>query len=358
MTFAQIAMLIVISAAAMALVAVVLPIAVRVSVRAGFVDRPQGRKEHGRPVPPIGGLVIMPIFLLVAPVVGGGLAPHWPLYLSISILVLTGVMDDRLDLSASIKLVLQLVVAGLMTISGESVLRDLGHLFGAPNSLVLGPLAVPFTMACFVFMINAMNMIDGVDGLAGGLSLVMLGWLVVAALLGHDFSVAATAVLLMGLVAGFLVHNMRYPGHARATVFLGDAGSMALGLVVAHLAINVSQSPTPGLLPIGVALIILIPIVDAFALFIARIRAGRRAFEPGRDHIHHQLLTAGFRPGQVTAILMGIMFVAGWIGVLGTRIGVAEGAQTWLWVAILLGYTFYLGKKAPSLYNAASSAKE
>lgn len=357
MPLAPLLMLLTIAAAAMTLVAVVMPFAVRAAVRAGFVDVPQGRKEHDRPVPPIGGLVIMPLFLLIAPALGLGLVAHWPLYLAVTIIVIAGMLDDRMDMSATLKLFLQLGVAAILTLSNEAVLRDLGHLFGAPNALVLGVMAVPFTIACFVFMINAMNMIDGVDGLAGGISLVMLAWLVVAALIGHDMHLAATAVLMMGLVAGFLVHNMRYPRHPRATVFLGDAGSMALGVIIAHLAINVSQAPTPGLLPIGVALIILIPIVDAFALFIARMRAGRRAFEPGRDHIHHQLLGAGLTPGQVAVTLMAVMAIAGGLGVLGPYIGVGEGALTWVWAAVLVGYTIYLGKRAPAIYNKAKLAK-
>lgn len=351
MVFGQFCALLILALASTVLVALVIPVVVRRAVRSRFVDSPEGRKDHARPVPPVGGIVIVPVFLAALPFLGFNPLHHISLYMGILVILITGVLDDYYDLKANKKLFLQIAVATMMATSGEAVLRDLGHLFGAGNALTLGPIAIPFTIVCFVFLMNAMNMIDGVDGLAGGLSFVMLFWLFVAALLGQEVWLAGILMVLIGCLAGFLVHNMRYPGHRRATVFLGDAGSMALGLLIAWLAINIAQAPTPGLYPIGVALIILVPILDSFALFIVRLRAGRRAFAPGHDHIHHRLIARGIPAHWIGPVLMGVMFVSGACGVLGPRFGLTEGLMTDLWVILLIGYTARLLIRGKTLYS-------
>jgi UDP-GlcNAc:undecaprenyl-phosphate/decaprenyl-phosphate GlcNAc-1-phosphate transferase len=329
-----------------------LPVAVKRAVRSGFVDRPDnGRKDHDRPVPPIGGLVIIPVFMVLAPFAGLSPLMHWPLYVGLSLILLTGVLDDYYDLPAHWRLALQIGVATLLAWSYDARLMNLGHLFGAPNDLMLGILAVPFTIACFVFLINAMNLIDGVDGLAGGISFVMLGWLMIATLICGNVMFTMPIMVLIMCLAGFLIHNMRYPGHRKATVFLGDAGSMALGLLIAYFAINVTQMPPTVLKPIGAAMIILIPIVDTFALFIARVRAGRQAFTPGRDHIHYRIMNLGYTPGQTALILMVITLVAGGVGLLGPLVGFGEGPLTVLWIICLLGHTVYLTRVAKQIYE-------
>lgn len=331
--------------------ALLVPAAIRLAVHRGFVDQPGGRKDHARPVPPVGGLVFVPLFLLLAPFLGLSPFDHWPLYLALLVIVGAGALDDYKDLPATLKLFIQLGVAALLAGSGEAVLGSLGHLFGGPNDVLLGMVAIPFTVVCFVFLINAMNMIDGVDGLSGSLSFVMLGCLAVAATLSGDLAAARWAILLMFLLLGFLLHNARYPGHPRARVFMGDAGSMALGVLIAWLAIHVAGQPETRLVPMGVGWVILIPIVDAFALFICRIRAGRRAFTPGRDHFHHQLLSAGFRPGQVAMGMAVLGLIFGGIGVLGPRFGFGEGPLTFGWLFILLGYTVFLVRRRKALYG-------
>lgn len=355
MSLLPIILLMFIAGAAALLSARLLPLAIRRAVRGRFLDRPDdGRKDHTRSTPPIGGLVIVPLFLLLAPIMG--LSPlHDPsLFCALLLLLLVGVLDDRFEMPAVIKLAAQIGAALLVVLCGDTLVTQLGHLLGTNDVWHTGPWAVLFTTAALVFLINAMNMIDGVDGLLGGLSVIMLFWLGLAALMSNVAWLAAPIALLLGLVAGFLVHNMRYPGHARATVFMGDTGSMALGLLVAYFAVQVSQAPQPGLPPIGVAMVILVPIIDTFALFFARVRSRRGPFTPGRDHLHHRLLDRGFTPGQVTVILMLIMLVTGGIGVFGAAIGLGEATQSVAWLMILVGYTLYLLRRAPMIYRLQS----
>lgn len=341
----------VLCAAAAHFVGALLPVVVRYAVRRGFADQPEGRKVHDRPVPPVGGLVIFPLFMILLPVLGFSVVTHAPLFIALALLLVIGCLDDYYDLAAHWKFLGQAIVALLLTMTGEALLPHLGHLFGVDHRVDLLWLSVPFTAVCLIFLMNAMNMIDGVDGLAGGISFVMLGWLAVAALMGGNEMQASSVLLLMALLFGFLLHNMRYPGHKRATVFLGDAGSMALGLVIAWLGINITTSEAAGMPPIGMALIIAVPIIDAFALFIVRKRSGRRAFQAGRDHLHHRLMAAGLTPGQVALTMMIVVFILGALGVLGGRVGIDEGFLTLLWLFLLAGYTFDLVRHGTSLYR-------
>lgn len=343
--------------AASVLAASILPVIARMAVRRGWVDKPDakngGRKTHTRPTPPVGGIVILPLFLLLLPHVGFMPTDHAPLYVAIALITITGWLDDRFDLSPTTKFFMQVLVAILITASGAALLPHLGHLFGGEHLAMLGPIAYPFTAVCFIFFMNALNMIDGVDGLAGGISFVMLFWLGVAAMMGGDIQYASAAFLMMALLAGFLVHNMRYPGHKRATVFLGDAGSMGLAVVIAWLGVNIAADPTPGMPPIGMAWIIALPIIDTFALFISRKRRGLSAFTPGHDHVHHRLMHGGFSSGhhlspeRVTLILIIIVFLMGVIGVLGVPTGIPEWGLSILWVIALLSWVLYNGQKRP-----------
>lgn len=339
-------------AASAVLTASILPIIARIAVRRGWVDHPDtqtgGRKTHTRPTPPVGGIVIIPLFLLLLPPIGFTPLNHAPLYIAIALITATGWLDDRFDLSPATKFFMQVLVAVLITGSGTALLPHLGHLFGGSDLSMLGPLAYPFTAVCFIFFMNALNMIDGVDGLAGGVSFTMLFWLAIAAFMGNDIQYATAACVMMCVLIGFLVHNMRYAKHKRATVFLGDAGSMGLAVVIAWLGVNIAADPTPGMPPIGMAWIIALPIIDTFALFIARRQRGISAFTPGHDHIHHRLMRHGFRagqhftPGHVTTILMSLVFIGGAVGVLALPFfGIPEWVLTLLWVTTLMGWTLY-----------------
>ncbi len=356
LTLMSIALLffIVLCAASAHFVGAMIPILARMAVRLGMVDRPTlgGRKQHDRPVPPIGGLVIFPVYMVLLPTLGITPFDHTPLFIALLLLIGAGALDDYAEISPNTKFAAQLAAALIMTLSGTAALPHLGHLFGVAHLVDLAWLSIPFTAVCFIFLINAMNMIDGLDGLAGGGSFIMLGWLALAAALGGDVQACTAALLLTSLLFGFLLHNMRYPGHTRATVFLGDAGSMSLGLIIAWLGVRIA---TPvegaGMPPIAMAFIIALPIFDAFALFITRRIHGRGAFEAGRDHLHHRLLARGFSPARVTHLILTLVFLSGAVGVFGPRLGLGEGIMTLLWIVTLLGYTAYLIKRGKSLYS-------
>jgi UDP-GlcNAc:undecaprenyl-phosphate/decaprenyl-phosphate GlcNAc-1-phosphate transferase len=340
-------------AASSVLAAALLPFAIKWALKTRFLDRPdQGRKDHARSTPPIGGLVLIPLFLLFAPFLGLSLLPHMALYLAVVLLALVGVIDDRIGMRASVKFFCQLLAAILVVSFGGAMVPHLGHLFGSEMLWGLKGFNWIFSVAAVVFLINAMNMIDGVDGLLGGITLAMLVWLVAGAGAAPEF--ALPLLLLSGLLLGFLVHNARYPGHPRATLFMGDTGSMVLGLLIAYFAIHLAALPQAQLAPIGVAFIVVVPIIDTFALFFARVTNHRGPFTPGRDHIHHRLLERQFSPAQVALILSILTLASGAIGFYGPRWLVIEAVMSYTWIALLAGYTLYLLRRAPRIYAASA----
>lgn len=308
------------------------PFVRRMAKTRGFLDRPGGRKDHARDVPPVGGLVIFPIALMVAALTGGiDLVRDWPLVSGLLLLLGLGAVDDARGLGPKFKFAFQTGAACLIVLPGVAVIMNMGDLFGLGDVLT-GRFAIPLTIFCVVLLINAMNMIDGLDGLAGGMAMIALFWLTVGAGWGGD---SGFALALAGGVAGFLVYNMRNPLRRKACVFLGDSGSMALGLALAWLYIRGSQGSDAPLSPVSVAWILGVPVMDAFALFVTRLSRGRHPFDADRRHFHHHLIHAGMTPGRASLLILGIGMAFGAIGIFGIQAGIPEPALMIPWVAFL-----------------------
>lgn len=304
---------------------------------AELMDHPGGRKAHVKPIPPIGGLVIFPLFLAGMSVLGAPLAVYWPLYIGIIILLVTGALDDRFSLPWWVKFGTHITVAGLLIVFGNCQVAYLGDLFGF-GVVWASILSYPFSFIAIVLLINALNLMDGLDGLAGGMSFVMFFWMMLAALIAGAIDKAVLLSLMMGCIAGFLYFNMRNPWRRQASIFLGDAGSMCLGLTLGWFAIQLARGPGLPLEPIAVAWIIGLPIFDACAQFYRRLRAGVDPFAPDRHHLHHHLIAAGFTVSQATVFIMTVVFVMGGIGYGGLKIGVPQIILTLFWVCVLLGH--------------------
>lgn len=327
-------------------VALVIPHAVKAALKFGYVDVPdESRKVHSGAVPPIGGVVIFAVFFLflfLAPL-EKTLPSPWIL-LGLLILVVTGFVDDRWRVPALTKFILHFTVAFLAVLMGGVELQSLGNLFGL-GEFELGWFAVPFTVACIVYLINALNMMDGMDGLAGGLSFIMCGWLIFAAHQG-GVEVPFPLVILAGCLLGFLFHNARHPYNEKAKIFLGDAGAMGLAYILSIYAIQLASSPTPVFTPIAVAWILALPIVDAFGLLVARLRAGKHPFEPDQNHFHHRFLSVGFKPEEATPLIWWLAFLLGAFGVLGSAFGVPLPVLTIGWIGLWITHAYLVAKPA------------
>lgn len=264
-----------------------LPKWISTSIKKALVDRPDERKHHAAPVPTMGGIAIylalVPIILLFTT----GLWSHWTLLCSLGILLITGIWDDRFDMPAKIKLIFQLTAAGLSVYGAEL------HL--AVNAMIGMdvPFWFSFTTALVVIagMINAVNFLDGVDGLAGGIGFIN------AILFTCYFGLTnrpAEAVLCAGIAGaalGFLLYNFQ---SGQAKVFMGDTGSMLLGWFTAVCGLLVlSDGSIKGFEHFDVRPFItgvfLLPVFDAIRLIIIRTSMGISPFSADRRHLHHML---------------------------------------------------------------------
>lgn len=319
---------------AFAVVLAIIPLARRVALKFSFVDNPGGRKQHEEAVPPIGGLVLFPVFMLVGYFSGMDISDYWSLFAALAVLLTVGGADDYKQINPWVKFAAQFVAAGLIVIAGDAQLDNLGNLFGY-GTFWIGAIAVPFCVVAAVLLINAINLMDGLDGLAGGKSAVILGWFMIAAAMFGDLDSLLGLCIVIGALSGFLFYNMRHPLQKRACVFLGDAGSMCLGLIIAWFAFRLGGQTPPAMAPISVAWIVALPIFDACGQFYRRVREGRHPFSPDRGHFHHHFIEAGFSVGRATALIMLIGVILGAIGYLGWLAGIPQPVLSYVWIGLL-----------------------
>lgn len=318
----------------------------------GWVDHPGGHKEHEAATPLAGGLVIAISVLLACLAIAARPVGANQVWLGAVMVLAVGLADDRFPLRARYRFAVQLCAAFAFVVSSGALPTDLGRLLG-PFVLWLGVFGLPFAMIGIAGLTNAVNMIDGLDGLAGGVVLGALLWLLVAfALIAGDAAASAPLVrdareaallsaLVAGALAGFLFFNQRAPWRTRASMFLGDGGSMMLGFVVGALCLYASSAfGEHGMTPVTAPWIVAVPLVDMFASILRRMLRGRTPMTPDRHHVHHLLLALGLSNAGTVLTLQAANFLAGLIGVAGWRLGVPEHWMFWALVVLLLGYHF------------------
>jgi UDP-GlcNAc:undecaprenyl-phosphate GlcNAc-1-phosphate transferase len=328
-------------AATAILIVVLRPLAISI----GLVDVPSGRKSHSGNIPLIGGLAIFAASLMALLAHGGltGLelmpAHSFSAFYSTGlILLIIGAWDDYRALPAVSRILAQLVASLVMIFVGGVVLTDLGNLAHDGGILYLGLLAVPFTVFATLGVINAMNMCDGLDGLSGSLALIaLLGFGIANALWGTPEN-QQLIVVFSACVISFLMFNLRTLWRPQAWVFLGDAGSMLLGITLSWLAVELSQGESRVISPAAALWFLMLPIYDAVSMMVRRVLKRRSPFEADREHLHHIFLLAGFSVGETVTLMTGIAIGGVVIGLAGTYLNVAD---IYLAALFLFGGMFY-----------------
>ncbi len=202
----------------------------KIAHRFGFVDHPCGRKQHTNSTPTVGG-VAMFLGMTLALHFGNAYTGKLKLLIDCAgLLVVLGVLDDKHGLKVSFRLMIQVILSLLVILGADGTITHLGALFGA-GDIQLGLLAVPFSVVAFVGGINAMNMIDGADGMAGKMAAISILGVAIIAYFSGAVEMLPLAWAMLGALIGFLLFNMRLFVR-RAWVFMGDAGSMWIGLVL------------------------------------------------------------------------------------------------------------------------------
>jgi UDP-GlcNAc:undecaprenyl-phosphate/decaprenyl-phosphate GlcNAc-1-phosphate transferase len=275
-----------------------LPVLIGSAARLGIVDRPGARKVHERPVPRVGGIAIACggfVGLLAA---GATTRAELAFLIAAVVIVAFGVIDDRFDLDYRVKFAGQLIAAGIVIAGGTIAIRSL-----TLDSPVALPnwLALSVTTIFLVGITNAINLSDGLDGLAGGTTFLCLAALALLAVAGSQTTALLIAVCFAAAVLGFL----RFNTHP-AAVFMGDAGSQLLGFTVGVVAILATQNPTTAISATVPVLLLGIPILDTLSVIVQRIREGRSPFSPDRNHLHHRLLAFGFDHNEAVALIYAV----------------------------------------------------
>jgi UDP-GlcNAc:undecaprenyl-phosphate GlcNAc-1-phosphate transferase len=350
-TFSDVSFTIVPALGAFVIALLVAPFAMQFCRRIDWVDKPNARKQHEGHVPLAGGLTLVVSLALAAlyfqpPLAGATVL--WPCCLMVFAVAFT---DDRVPIRARYRFLVQLFAAFLFVAFSGIEVDHLGEIVG-PFAISLGILGMPFAMVGISGLTNAINMMDGVDGLAGGVVLVALGWLLVIFLLiASDMpmvavtvkAMAQNAILLVSLTIGallaFLVFNQRGPWRKRADMFLGDGGSMTIGFAVASLLIFASTAfGEHSLTPVTAAWIVAVPLADIFTCMIRRVLIGVTPMTPDRKHVHHLLLELGFSTGSTVVLLQAVGIVTGLIGILGWRNGIPQYVMFWGICAVFAAY--------------------
>jgi UDP-GlcNAc:undecaprenyl-phosphate/decaprenyl-phosphate GlcNAc-1-phosphate transferase len=322
-----------------ALIALGRPIAIRL----GIVDDPSvsALKTHAEKVPLIGGPA-----LFIAIAIGLVLASPGkiqPIFFDMLPLLLLGLVDDIWRLRPLSRLIIQIAVVLQLVITHGVTLVNLGPLFGSEPIVLHQWWAAAFTVFAFVGLINAVNLIDGLDGLAGGLVWVALALiLLLSAVVGISGSVIALIVATLSALLGFLLFNLRHPWNKRASVFLGDSGSLLLGLILGAVLFKVTQIKSPGMPAVLALWILLVPLFDACSVMIRRLIYRKSPMRGDLQHIHHLMLAAGFSHRQTVAFLLAIAAVAGFGAIAAWSLGVPQWVLMAAYLVLAAAYLIWV----------------
>lgn len=321
---------------AMLVVVVIHPFLVKIARRKRIVDNPSARKLNKEPVPILGGVGVMcGILFGVGVTMCYGFDVDIPVAVVIALVIMlyTGVGDDILDFQPRRKFMLQIFVVLLMILSAEVYVDNLHGVWGV--GYLPRMLSFALTLVAAVGIINAINLIDGVDGLCAVYVMFVAFALGLFLLVRGDVAYAVIAFATIGALVPFALHNMY---GSKYKMFLGDGGSLVLGLISAMLALRVVQvgSGDMGVNAEAFALAVLsVPVCDTLRVMVVRVAHGHHPFRPDKRHLHHQFIALGFSHRATTfavVALGGVVVVVLWLSVAG---GVAASVQ--LWVVLVAG---------------------
>lgn len=303
--------------------------------RAGLVDVPDARKSHLAPTPLTGGIAMFVAFTVGVALAGMLDVTHLFIMTGAGLLVVVGMIDDRRHIRVGMRFLAQAVAAGFLVIGAGVRVDSLGNLFGF-GSIELGLFSIPFSIFAVVGMVNAINMLDGLDGLAGSVVLVVLAAIVTLGVAAES-DIVMPALILATTVLGFLLLNFRFPGRARAHVFMGDAGSNFLGYCLAWFVIALPQQAPEIVAPIHMIWLVGFPVADTLTTMWSRLQQGSSPFHPGHDHAHSWLTKAGAGT-QMTVVILSVMSLAyALVGINGALHGwPPEPTLSYLFVIVLV----------------------
>lgn len=308
-----------------------------------LIDEPSGRKTHSHGTAMVGGLALMIGFLSVLASNESVFGNYLVVINFTVLLVIVGLLDDAVSLTSSIRMMIQIGVGAGIYYLADLKFLSVGDIWFV-GDLVLGPFALLFTIIAVVGGINAVNMMDGADGLVGGL---LFSTLCILWFLANDAgatNMTEVLALLIPALFVFLLFNYRFPWNPKARVFLGDSGAYALGFLLVVLFIQATQGEAGFIPPILVLWIMAVPLVDIAGAIYRRAKVGKMPFADGREHVHYILVDAGVKQSLVTNGLLVANMIVGVVGVALFYAGVSESVMFVIFMVICCAYFYPLSK--------------
>jgi UDP-GlcNAc:undecaprenyl-phosphate/decaprenyl-phosphate GlcNAc-1-phosphate transferase len=315
------------------------PIVKKIGLKSGYVDLPDPRKVHKRPMVRLGGVSIfignVVTWLIIW--ISGGFSelPLASLYELLGVTLgglcffLIGLVDDLFTLSPILRLVLHILVAVAAWYAGVSIDFSTIPFHGLVE---LGWFSLPITVIWLVGMANAMNFMDGLDGLAAGIAGIAAVIMLMVSLFMNQPIAAVLAAALAGGALGFLRYNFN-----PAQIFMGDGGAYFMGFTLAALGVIGLVKSVTTVAVVLPFVILALPIVDTSAVVVARLSQGKSPFTADKRHIHHRLLQAGLSQRSIVLFLYSIAF---WVGSLATTFAGLPGSKAYaIGASLLLGYS-------------------
>ena len=318
-----------------------------VAIEIGLVDKPCERKQHTGHIPLIGGISIF-LAVLAASLVWLPNTLELRMYLIASaMMVFIGALDDKFDLKVRIRIVGQIIIASLMIYGVGGYISNLGNLFGL-GDVTLGPVGIVFTYLGIIVVINAYNMIDGIDGLIGSLSINTFTSIAILFIMSGQTNYLSYPLILATATLPYLMYNLgffkRFLNRDSQKIFMGDAGSMFVGLSVIWLLTMGTQGEQASFRPVTALWICAIPLMDMLAIVVRRYKNGKSPFKPDRDHLHHILQRAGLSPKSALVAISSVAAVMSSIGLAGEYFNVAESLMLISFIIMFIIYNLIIRK--------------
>lgn len=324
----------------------IMPVIIKLAFRIGAVDQPSARKVHSQPMPRLGGAGIFIAFVLIVVATSSVDETLTGILLGGTAVFLVGVVDDIYRLSPWTKLAAQIAAALIAVNCGVRVDVMTNPFDGV---FELGVLSIPLTLLWIIGITNAVNLIDGLDGLAAGVCAIAAITIGIVAWKGNQVVIAYVALVLTGAIIGFLPHNF-HP----ARIFMGDSGSMFLGFILACLSVSgLAKGAT--LISLCIPVIILgIPVFDTLFAIIRRVNNQKPIFGADKDHLHHRLMEMGMSH-QMSVIV--IYFVSALLGGAAVVMAYVSSPKALLVLAAVL-IMMIIGARRVGIIGGGSGIEE
>jgi UDP-N-acetylmuramyl pentapeptide phosphotransferase/UDP-N-acetylglucosamine-1-phosphate transferase len=326
-----------------------MPYVLSMAKKRDLLVKPNKRTSHEGGIPNIGGINIFSSFIIPYLLFSTG---SWDFYSRIIIagmyiILLIGFFDDMVELSAGKKLVGEIIVGIILIGLAGRQITSLSGFFGIHE--ISAWLSYPFSFFVFLLVVNALNLIDGVDGLASGLGILICTFFGIYFQLAGDTQLSMMAYALVGALLIFFIYNVF--GN-KSKIFMGDSGALVLGYTIYLFVVEfckISEGSVPNMpsyllmtaTPVVVVCVLAIPLIDVVRVMTTRIRKGKSPFEADRNHVHHLLLSTGLKHRQVTFILLAIQLIFIALGLFICNIAIEIAALIVIVCAALLTFTLW-----------------